>query len=457
MHQNRKSDRFEGNIVEGRIEKPVRREKFMKGTVVRSVLFCMILLLLLAGCAEDNRPSILLIVIDTLAADHMSCYGYERETTPYIDSLASSGKIWFNMQAQAPWTLPSMASILTGLTVKTHGCRHIGSTSYGVDPKLPTLATILLEEGYRTAAFVNIGYLYEDTYGMSKDFEHLYYNDDGHGRARVTVDSLVAWLDGENCSEPFFVFFHLFDPHLPYDPPEGFDTCFEPRGTSGITEWEMNAIGEYPPQQVSHLLNLYDGEIKWTDSQLGRLFSELRDRSLSDNLIIILAADHGEEFLQHGDWGHGSNLYQNSLHVPLIITGPGIREGTSDSVTVGQIDILPTILTFAGVPIPSRAEGLNLFGEIPVDRPVYSSGVYSDSVSAAVVAGRDKIIWSPVDDSSEMFYLKDDSVEMNPLEADSLLLDRLLDYWAWPCLWDPIVNDISAIEQQKLRNLGYIN
>jgi arylsulfatase A-like enzyme len=424
--------------------------------LIRSLVFYIILLLLTAGCAEDKRPSILLIVIDTLAADHMSCYGYERETTPSIDSLASSGKIWFSMQAQAPWTLPAMTSILTGVTVRTHGCRHYEDASYGLDPELPTLTTILLENGYVTAAFVNINYL-GDTFGLSKDFEHFCIDDEGHGRARLTVDSLLAWLDEDNPEMPFFVFFHLFDPHLPYDPPEGFDTAFEPRGTSGITEWRTNALNEWYPSQAPHLMNLYDGEIKWTDSQLGRLFAELRERDLTDNLIIVLTADHGEEFLEHGDWGHGNNLYQNSIHVPLIISGPGIPAGSSDSITVGQVDILPTLLTFAGIPVPQRIEGLDLFGVIPPDRPVFSSGVFSDSTMAALVADHSKIIWSPVDDYSEMFKLRVDPAEMNRLDADSLLLDELLEYWAWPCLWEPTKNELAAIQLKQLRNLGYIN
>ena len=204
-------------------------------------------------------------------------------------------------------------------------------------------------------------------------------------------------------------------------------------------------------------MNLYDGEIRWTDSQLSRLFAGLRERNLADNLVIILTADHGEEFLEHGDWGHGTNLYQNSLHVPLIITGPGIPAGVIDSTTAAQIDILPTILTFADIPIPERAEGLNVFGDIPLDRPVYSSGIISDTLSASVVADRDKVIWYPFDDSSEMFDLRTDPVEMTPVETDSLLLNKVLDYWAWPCLWNPLVNDLSLMEQQRLRDLGYIN
>jgi len=439
-----------------RICRTLPREVVIKPVVIAAV--CLTVIMALSACGKDDRPDILLIVIDTLAADHMSCYGYHRETTPSIDSLASSGTIWYNMQAQAPWTLPGMASILTGLTVKTHGCINREHVNYGLDPELPTLATILLEEGYRTASFVNINYLYEDRYGMNKDFEYLYHcADEGNGMARVTVDSLLAWLDGDSFEQPFFVFFHLFDPHLPYDPPEGFDTCYEPRGASDITEWKQNGLGEWYPQQTAHLLNLYDGEIRWTDSQLGRLFAELRSRGLTDNLIIVLTADHGEEFLEHGDWGHGNNLYQHALGVPLIMSGPNIPEGISEIVTAGQIDILPTLLTLAGIPVHERIEGSDLFDVIPADRPVYSSGVYSDSTQGAIISERRKVIWSPLDDSSEMFNLDDDPAEMNPMDADSILLDQLLGYWAWPCLWEPIQNDIGEMERQKLRDLGYIN
>jgi len=349
-----------------------------------------------------------------------------------------------------------MTSILTGLTVRTHRCGRFGGLTYGLDPELPTLATILRENGYSTAAFVNVAYL-GHTFGLSKDFEHFRINSVGQGMARVTVDSLLMWLDEDNPEDPFFVFFHLFDPHLPYDPPEGFDTCFEPRGTSGITEWEMNALGEFYPLQVPHLLNMYDGEIKWTDSQLSRLFSELRERGLTDNLIIVLTADHGEEFLEHGEWGHGNNLYQTSIHVPLIISGRGIPEGSSDSITVAQIDILPTILTFAGIPVPERIEGMDLFGDIPLDRSVYSSGVSDDSISAALVSDHAKIIWSSMDDRSEQFNLRDDPLEIYRLDTDSLLLESLLEYWAWPCLWEPTMKDKSDRDLEQLRALGYIN
>ncbi len=413
-------------------------------------------MLILTSCGGPRRPDILLIVLDTTAAEHLSCYGYERGTTPVIDSLASSGTMWANAQAQAPWTLPAMTSILTGLTVKTHGCRNYpGLTTCGLDPELPTLTTILLENGYRTAAFVNINYLGE-VYGLNRDFQHFCYDGEGHGRARVTVDSLLAWLDSDDFKTPFFVFFHLFDPHLPYDPPEGYDMTFEPSGARGITDWRQDDSGAFFPQQVPHLINMYDGELRWTDSQLGRLFEGLRERGLTDDLIIVLTADHGEEFLQHGDWGHGPNLYQHVLHVPLIFSGHGIPAGAVDSTTVGQIDILPTLLNLAGIPVPDREEGLDLMGPIPPDRPVYSSGVFNDSTQASVVCCRDKVIWSPIDDHSEMFDLESDPQELEPMAADSGLLNLVLQYWAWPCPWEPTTNQLDVEERKRLEDLGYI-
>lgn len=413
----------------------------------------LMFLLLVTGCGGPSRPSVLLIVIDTLAADHMSCYGYERETTPSIDSLAGSGTLWSNAQAQAPWTLPSMATILTGLTVRTHGCRQYGDACYGLDPELPTLATILRDEGYRTAAFVNITYLGED-YGLNKDFQHFCYHEEGNGRAGETVDSLLAWMDGDDFGQPFFVFFHLFDPHLPYDPPEGFDRTYEPDGTRNVTRWRQDLTGQWYPRQ--HLMNLYDGEIRWTDSQIGRLLAEIRQRGLEEDLIVVLCSDHGEEFLEHGDWGHGPNLYQTSIHVPLMMSGPGIASGITDSTTAGQLDILPTLLTLLEIQVPERAEGMDLFGTVPDDRHMYSSGVRCDTAQAAVVSNGMKLIWVAIEDSTETYDIRNDPMETEPLAADSALLESVLQYWAWPCPWEPTTREIDMIERRRLEDLGYI-
>ncbi|MCK4506871.1 MAG: sulfatase, partial [Candidatus Aegiribacteria sp.] len=284
--------------------------------MIRIMFAITALFLFIGGCAdvtEERHPNIILIIIDTLCADHLSCYDYHRNTSPVIDSLASEGIMYARMQAQAPWTLPAMVTIYTGLTEKSHGCNNYGSYSCGLDPELPTIVTILHEEGFTTAGFVNINYL-GSIFGMEKGFEHFMINDEGHGRAAETVDEFISWLDSEEFSEPYFVVFHLFDPHLPYDAPMGFDKTYSEYGTVGITEWILDENGVFDPDQADHLRNLYDGEINWTDSQLSRMFGTIRERHLAENTLIIFTADHGEEFLEHGAGGHSTNLYQQSLH-----------------------------------------------------------------------------------------------------------------------------------------------
>lgn len=428
----------------------------MKPFTAFTALFLFLLSLSCTGKGESQKMNILLIIIDTLNADHLGCYGYYRDTSPTIDSLASEGTMYARTQAQAPWTLPAMVTIYTGLTERSHGCNDYGKYSHGLDPELPTIVTILHEEGFTTAGFVNINYL-GPLYGMEKGFEYFLIDDEGHDRAAETVDEFISWLDSEEFSEPYFVVFHLFDAHMPYAPPMGFDRTFTEYGTVGITEWIADENGVLDPAQADHLRNLYDGEIKWIDSQLSRMFGTIRERRLAENTLIIFTADHGEEFLEHGEGGHSQNLYQQSLHVPLIITGPGISEGVVDSATVGQFDILPTVLTYLRIPVPERIEGMDILsGTIPSNREIPSSGVRSDSIQVALLVGEEKVIWSPVNDYSEMFNIVDDPDEMLHLEVDSMLLPEVLDYGAWPCLWNPTDRELDIIEQRRLEDLGYI-
>lgn len=178
------------------------------------------LLALFPGCKseEEQEMNVLLILIDTMSADHLGCYGYDRNTSPTIDSLAASGMLFANCQAQAPWTLPSMVTICTGLSERSHRCSHYDGFSHGLDPEMPTLASILQERGYHTAAFVNNGYLGE-IFGLERGYHDFWISEvDGGADAGVTVDTLLSYLSGTSVSEPFLVTVHFFDPHLPYAP-----------------------------------------------------------------------------------------------------------------------------------------------------------------------------------------------------------------------------------------------
>ncbi|MCD4707393.1 MAG: sulfatase [Candidatus Sabulitectum sp.] len=424
---------------------------------MKSFVLCYLLVLILltlSSCANDQKVNVVLIIIDTLNADHLGCYDYCRDTSPAIDSLAASGILFRNCQAQAPWTLPGMASIFTGLTERSHRCSHYDGFSHGLDPEMPTLTTILKEQGYSTAALVNVGYLGEP-FGITKGNDYFWYNDDGSDNADITVNALLEYFSSNEVPKPFFTVIHLFDPHLPYDPPSPFNTLFKHSGTNGITEWPEIELC-FDPVLIEHMTAMYDSEIRWTDSQLSKLFSGMREMGLADNTLFILIADHGEEFMQHGDWGHAHNLYQQALHIPLILTGPGIEPGTVVSENVGQYDVLPTVLKYLEMAVPDHVEGINILGEIPETRVIPSSGVIADTASAACLQGSKKVLWFVEPDSSETFNLEDDPGEMNLLPVDSLLLEEVMNYWAWPCICTPTENEEAIIEMRRLEGLGYI-
>ncbi len=419
----------------------------------------LFMLLLSCGTA-GQQPSIVLIIIDTLRADHLSCYGYERNTSPVIDSLANSGILWEYASAQASWTLPATSSIWTGLTSRAHGARMDVSTGevFGLDPAMPVLPMILKGRGYRTAGFFNV-YLLSADFGFHRGFDTFDCRENGDGMAAETVDDAISWLEEVKQDGPFFLAVHLFDVHDPYDPPEPFDRLFSPEGTLGETAWEVTPEGAVArPQQCDHLERLYDGEISWVDSELGRLLSELRNLGLSDNTLVVLTADHGEEFLEHGYFGHGRTLYQETVHVPLIMSGPGIDAGVVNPGVVGQYDILPSIMDYCGIPVPEGVEGISILGSEPLDeRSVPASGINTGTYfnQASVTNGSSKLIWNADTDSSEMYDLISDPDEQNPIPPDSVLLEEVLYYWSTPCSWNP-----GPIEAWRvapvLRDLGYI-
>lgn len=421
---------------------------------LKTIWLITIFLLSISCSREESRTNVVLLLIDTVNAEHLGCWGYSRNTSPHIDSLAASGTRYANCQAQAPWTLPGMATILTGLTEKSHGCSRYGGFSHGLDPEVPTLATILQESGYHTAMFINNNYLGPD-FGLSNGYDSFWMGTDSIDYADVTMDTVLSYMTSLDPDKPFLLTVHLFDPHLPYDPPAPFDTVFKSTGTSGQIVWPSL---EFCSNQavIDHMTSLYDSELLWTDSQLERLFAFLRDEGLSENTIVILVADHGEEFMEHGDWGHAHNLYQQALHVPLIMTGPGIPSGYVEETNVGQFDVLPTILDYLNIPAPDHIEGLSLLDSIPVGRVIPSSGVLADTSSAACLQNRNKVLWFVESDSVETFDLAADPGEMLILPVDSFLLGEVERYWAWPCICNPTDFESTEIEQRRLEDLGYI-
>lgn len=319
----------------------------------------------LVGCGQEGGapaprggPNVLLVTLDTTRADRLGCYGYEAAETPTLDGLAAAGVRFENAYCQVPLTLPSHATILTGLTPPSTGLRVNGSGALAGD--IPTLAERFQARGYRTAAFIASEVL-SSRHGLDRGFGH--YDDDfdraaaqlwlPERRADKVCDAVIAWLS-EAPAEPFFVWVHFFDPHLPYDPPPGFAERFA---------------------------DPYDGEIAFMDAQLGRLLDWLESRGLRDQALIVAAGDHGEAFGEHGEQEHGLLLYDTTLRVPLIFAWPG-KLPAGRVVTGGArlIDLAPTILDLLGFePLP-EAQGVSLraalVGQEDAWRPIYSETDY---------------------------------------------------------------------------------
>jgi arylsulfatase A-like enzyme len=327
-------------------------------------------------------PNILLISIDSLRADHLGCYGYERPTSPAIDALGQEGVIFGEAISQAPWTLPSHASLLTSLYGRTHQTNDI---SRQLPSQVPTIASELSKAGYETAAVVS-GTFMKKQFGLNSGFDH--YDDDiaemSHKESHEAVTSPGIHQKAEeflaDVQEPFMLFLHYWDVHYDYDPPPPYDTKFDPDYEGSITSKSFLKNRRIQPgmaeADLDHVVSLYDGEIGWVDEHIAKLLANLEASGLDERTIVILTADHGDEFFEHGGKGHSHSLYHELVHVPLIIRGPGITPGGRISAPVELIDIMPTILDLTGLDAPEGLQGRSLKhalggAELP-SQPVFS-------------------------------------------------------------------------------------
>jgi arylsulfatase A-like enzyme len=293
-----------------------------------------------AGCArpvpERPRPNVLILSIDTLRADHLGCYGYARPTTPHIDELAARSVVFEQAESSCSWTLPSMTSLMTGLSVTAHHCDHLGSR---LDPSYTTLAELLRDAGYDTELVASHLFL-GAPYGLQQGFTHVDTSivQDENDITSQDVSALgLDWLRQKSAVHdgvPWLLWLHYFDPHAPY--------LVHP----GVSE----AFG------VDSDLDRYDGEIAYTDQHIGRLLDELARSGLAGNTIVVVVADHGEEFGEHGNTGHGYALYEECVRVPLLVHVPGLEPRRVVDV-VPSVDLMPTLLELCRVPLRHEIEG----------------------------------------------------------------------------------------------------
>lgn len=327
------------------------------------VLITLLCAVCVAGsCTKDRAPNVILILVDTLRADRLGAYGNQRVLTPFLDELATHGTVFLNAYSTSSYTVPAVATLFTSRYTSQH--RVINSTSSLQDSEV-TLAERLSEAGFAAAAFsANIQINAE--YGYQQGFQNFFTMKLRKLRAYTIRERVRKWLDTSTSrATPAFLYLHYFEPHYPYEPPEPFRGRFRFQTTAPINEQQAlrNAgPGNWhllSPDDVALLASLYDAEIASLDEQLRLQFNELRERGVLDNAIVVITADHGEEFRDHGEMGHGRSLYGEQIRIPLIVTGPGIAaQRVSENVSL--VDVAPTLLELIGQPAPRAFEGRSL-------------------------------------------------------------------------------------------------
>jgi arylsulfatase A-like enzyme/predicted Zn-dependent protease len=405
-----------------------------------------------AGCGRPQPTStlqsglvrsgnVLLVTIDTLRRDRLGAYGNPNGLTPTLDRLGSSGVRYAQAFSHVPMTLPAHASILTGRTPRTHGVRDNGT--FRLDDRIPTLASVLRQAGYRTGAFVG-AFVLDARFGLTRGFDEYddRYPHEAEGttfrfserRAEEVVTAAGDWILRAGLrSGPWFAWVHLFDPHAPYEAPPEF------------------RAGRSP----------YDAEVAYTDAMLGRFLDRLSAAHALDHTLIVVTADHGESLGEHGEATHGLFAYDATLAVPLILSGPALGRATVDA-PVGHADILPTVVDLVGVAAPGDLDGLSLVGPPAADRILDFEALDANLTRGwapltGVVAGRWKYIDLPL---PELYDLAADPREernlagRDPSRRETLAraLTRLATPAAGAAQATRVLDEEAAA---RLRSLGY--
>ncbi len=359
---------------------------------MHKIFLSLLLLLGACGVQEAGPPNVLFVVTDTLRTDRLGCYGSEAGLTPYLDELASEGLRFTDASSHAPWTLPSMASMLTSLNPAEHGAGGKLGGFQLLDRGVTTLPGVFAQRGWQTHAIANVLFLNE-TFGLTRDFASTDIvapttNMDMRS-AGSTTQAALNWLDRRS-EEPFFLFVHYFDPHAVYAPPSPFRERFAPGIEESFvfgTRQQMVDLRagrlRIPPGVIRRASKLYDGEVAYMDAEIGRLLDGLEMRGLKDNTVVVLTADHGEEFLDHGGFEHGHTLYRELTHIPLLLRFPPAIEPGVAQQAVAHMDVAPTLCQLADIAVPEQFLGRSLLEPAPVGRPILAHGnMWGDALTS---------------------------------------------------------------------------
>ncbi len=460
--------------------------------------------------AAERRPDVVLITLDTVRSDHLSLYGYARDTTPDLEAFARTATLYTRAVAASNLTLPTHASLFTGLYPRHHGALvdpELGAV--GLAERFRTLAEVLREAGYLTLAVVaNPAYL-AARLGFGQGFDHY---DDARPqpflpelRPQLAASSLVALLDAALSDpdlvraesayrradeinrvvfrlldqvagrpQPLFLFVNYMDAHWPYDPPPPFDLRYPGRLPRGERPGRAAFLAaqqlrrQLTPAERRHMVSQYDGAIAYLDRALGRLFERLRALGRFDGALVVVTSDHGEALGEHGLLSHGVSLHQHQLHVPLLVKAPQQRAAAVSGVLVSSVDVMPTILAALSLEVPAALPGLDLLGEGGSERVVISEShpgvVFSRShprlryAQRALFAGDLKLIASE-SGQRQLFDLSADPGELRNRfagDARAAELEQELARWlsGQPPQQGPRV-PLDAETRARLEALGY--
>lgn len=458
----------------------------IKNVFAVSVLV-LVVLLVSNGCgkktAAPDRPNIILITIDTLRADHLSCYGYSRQTSPFIDSMATQGVLFRQAYATSSWTAPSMASIFTGHFCRSHGVLH----GVAKGPKAAihdqeqltgeflTIAEALKAGGYTTFGVSSNGHISKGT-GFAQGFDH--YKTHWFMKSPATNSTVKKWAKQIREAPNYFLWLHYFDPHNPYSPRMPWVRDYTLRSNS-YSKWTREEMGDprayiedlkKDRQAYDTLIDRYDSEINYCDQYIREIFELLKP---GPDTLVIITSDHGEAFLDHGQLMHGDTLFEEEVRIPLVIKFPGGHKnpgkpGTVITQPVSNRNIFATVMDFAGITHKEKIPGKSLMPLISGNlnaspEPIFYELDWNDW-GQALRQGKWKFIVSGREEKG--YYLFD--MKTDPGETRNLFhefpdqvkaMETTLKQWldTHPEFKAPKIKiSLDRHQENKLKTLGYL-
>ncbi len=438
-----------------------------------------------SGFHIDDKPNIILIISDALRPDHLGCYGYSRNTSPNIDRIAREGIIFNRAYAQGNWTLASTSTLFTSL----HPTSHNALSRKRILPKeAKTLIENLKVAGYKTAGFSNSPFFMEN-FGLRQGFDYFYTGQSNFiwklhffvigkisNRLLMLKDKnltmqTISWIKS-NSSQKFFIYLHYMATHAPYRIPKAYEKIYVKEDIPDRIYLPSRHSVEINPAQKENLLDRYDGTIRFVDDEIGKLLDLLQSLDLKENTLLIIAADHGEAFGEHGNWGHGRTLYQETIKIPLIIWYPEIpcNQMVSNEL-VGLVDIKPTILNIVGIKQSEIYQGKDLISRITKENSLYQQKgsreeIFSEGrpkVRCIITSTNWKLISNETEGKIELYNLEQDPQEKHNVfnlypEIAKNLQERLTARFKEfeKQALKPAKASISAETRRRLKSLGYI-